>query len=138
MATMTSDRFSLGAFYCAHTRVAAIVRAVTATLGIWAISVFIGRVDLAVDGKAIGPVAVVVVTLLAGLAGWGLLALLERRTARAWPIWRTIAIIVLVLSMLGPIGADTSLGRTTLSVMHVFAGAIVITGFAPRSRRPSL
>jgi hypothetical protein len=135
MATMISDRFSLGAFYCAHTRVAAVVRAVAATLGIWAISTFIGRVDLSVDGRAVGPISIVVATLLAGLAGWGLLALVERRTARAWPIWRAIAIVVLVLSMLGPLGADTGAGKTTLSVMHAFAGAILITGFAPRTRR---
>jgi len=128
-------RTSLENLACTWPRAATILGAVIANLVIWAISTYVGQVDLHVNGTDVGPVLVAGVTLLAGLVAWGLLAFLERRMANAWKIWRNIALAVLVISMIGPLGADEALGKTTLSLMHVFAGAIIIKGFSNTVRK---
>ena len=119
----------------AHPRAWIILGAIIANLVIWTISRYAGHVDLSVNGSDVGPFAVVIVTLLAGLVAWGLLVFLEQRTANAWTIWRNIALVVLVISLLGPLGADKAPGKTTLSLMHVFAGAIIIKGFSNTVRK---
>jgi hypothetical protein len=115
----------------------AIVAAVIAALTVYLITTWVGQVDLTVNNgeMTIRAVDVVLATLVAGLFAWGLLALLERRTARAWTIFRAIAIAVLIVSMLGPLGADEALGKTALSLMHVFAAVIIIKGFSRTARR---
>jgi uncharacterized membrane protein len=128
-------RFSFGDLACEYPRAATVLGATLATLAIWAISTYAGQVDMTVNGSKVGPLDVALATLVAGLAGWGLLAFLERRTKSAWTIWRNIAIAVLVLSMLGPIGAEEASGRTALSVMHAFAGAIIIRNFSRTAPR---
>jgi Family of unknown function (DUF6069) len=45
------------------------------------------------------------VTILAGLAAWGLLAVLERFTPRARAVWIAIALVALALSLAGPLSA---------------------------------
>lgn len=130
-------RFSPGDLSCAWPRAMAILGAVIATLVIYLVTTYVGQVDLTVnDGETkVGAAEVVFATLVAGLVAWGLLALLERSTDRAWPIFRAIAIAVLVLSMLGTLGADEALGKTALSVMHVFAAVIIVRGFSRTTRR---
>lgn len=136
MASHTfAGSFSPHDLACTYPRAATIVGAVVANLAIWTVSRYVGQVHLRANGMDIGPFAVGGVTLLIGLGAWGLLAFLERRTANAWPIWRNIALAVLVISMLGPLGADEALGKTALSLMHVFAGAIIIKGFSNTVRR---
>lgn len=130
-------------FYCSlfrtrsSQRINTIISAVVAAMAIWAISTFIGGVDLSVNDGAleVGLLDVVVVSAGVGLVGWGLLAFLERQTSRAWTIWRTIAIVLLIVSMLGALGADTTLGRTTLSLLHAAVGVILIKGFSATIRR---
>lgn len=137
MATpSTFGRIAPAAFLRGHARLRTVINATLATLGIWFVAHVIGGVDLTTPQGEVGPIAVALTTLLVGFAGWGLLALLERRTARAWTIWRTIAIVVLVVSLLGPVGAETGSGRIVLSVMHAFTAAILITGFARTVGRP--
>jgi hypothetical protein len=79
------------------------------------------------DDQTIGFAQVIVVTLLVGGIAWGLLALLERMTSRAAAIWTAIAIIVFVLSLLGPLGSglDTS-SKIVLACMHVGSAAPII------------
>lgn len=79
------------------------------------------------DEQTIGFAQVIVVTVLVGLVASGLLALLERTTSRATVIWTAIAIIVFVLSLLGPFesGADTS-SKVVLACSHVGAMATII------------
>ncbi|MFE9813982.1 DUF6069 family protein [Streptomyces sp. NPDC005773] len=83
---------------------------------------------------------VAVVALLASLAGWGLLAALERFTAgRARTIWIWVAGAVLVVSFLPFIG-DTMNGgtRASLALMHLAVAAVLIPGLAggPPGRTP--
>ncbi|HYH11183.1 MAG TPA: DUF6069 family protein [Thermomicrobiales bacterium] len=79
------------------------------------------------DDQTIGFAQVILVTALVGLVAWGLLALLERVTARAAAIWTTIALVVFLLSMLGPLdgGVDTS-SKVVLALMHIGAAATII------------
>ena len=50
------------------------------------------------DERTIGFAPVIVVTLVAGLVAWGLLALLERVTASAKTVWTAVAVAVFLLS----------------------------------------
>lgn len=113
-------------------RLLTIAAAVAATLAVWLAAVPILGVELAAraGGRTIevGPGAVVIATVVAGLAGWALLALLERLTLRARAIWTAIAAAVLVLSMLGPLGGIGAASQLTLALMHLAAGAVVIAG----------
>jgi hypothetical protein len=79
------------------------------------------------DDQTIGFARVIVVTTLAGLVAWGLLALLERSTSRAKAIWTAVAVIVFVLSLLGPLGSGVNTSSTVvLASMHVGAAATII------------
>jgi hypothetical protein len=125
-----------------RTRLIAVFGAVLANLVVWAIAVPLAGIDLTVDTGAgrteVGPAAVAVVTMLAGLLGWTLLGLLQRRTRRAVPIWTAVAVAVLVVSLAGPLGAATTTAAgVTLVGMHLMAGAIVIPLLArTAARRP--
>lgn len=113
-------------------RLLTIAAAVAATLVVWLAAVPILGVELAAQTGGgtieVGPGAVVIATVVAGLAGWALLALLERLTPRARVIWTAIAAAVLVLSMLGPLGGIGAASQLTLALMHLAAGAVIIAG----------
>lgn len=118
-----------------YPRLSVVLGATLAVLVVWSVSVYIGRVDLSVpigsETREVGPVAVTAATLVLGGIGWGSLRLLERRTDRAWTIWKWTAIAVTVISMfLGPITAETGPGKVTLGILHAVAAAIVIRGFS--------
>ena len=88
-------------------RALAVLGSVAATLAVWAVAVPLAGVGLVVrvgSGSAtqeIGPAMVAIVSVLVGLAGWGLLAVLEHFTTRPRGIWIAIAVIVLLLSRPG-------------------------------------
>ncbi|MEU4560742.1 DUF6069 family protein [Actinoplanes sp. NPDC023936] len=100
---------------------------------LWAVNDPWGGHDLVVDQGAIGPVAVVVTALLAGVAAWALLVILERRSRRPARTFRVIASIVLLLSLAGPLGAGGDL-TTTLALigMHLTVGLALILGLPGR------
>ncbi|MEJ3742556.1 DUF6069 family protein [Actinomycetes bacterium KLBMP 9797] len=103
----------------------------------WAVNDPWAGLDLAVrqgDGvQHVGPAAVAVTALIAGLAAWGLLALLERTIRRPVLTYRISASIVLILSLAGPLGSgvDTS-SRLVLLGMHLTVGAALIIGLPGR------
>ncbi len=71
----------------------------------------------------------VAVPLLAGLAAWGLLALLERRGAKGVRAWRIIGTVFLAVSLLGPLGLGTGAGTlVVLLLMHLSVGAVLLLG----------
>lgn len=114
-----------------RSRLWAVLAATTATLAGWVIAVPLAGVDLVADSggtvQRVTPVAVAVATLLAGLAAWGLLALLERLTTRARPVWTVVALVVLLLSLLGPVGGGVGTAATaTLVAMHLAAAAVLV------------
>ncbi|WP_182607050.1 DUF6069 family protein, partial [Streptomyces alkaliphilus] len=75
---------------------------------------------------------VVISVAVLSLAGWGLLALLERLApARARVLWIGIASAVVLVSLLGPLfGEGLSAGnRLTLICLHLAVGAVLIPGY---------
>lgn len=122
-------------------RALAVLGSVAATLAVWAVAVPLAGVGLVVrvgSGSAtqeIGPAMVAIVSVLVGLAGWGLLAVLEHFTTRPRGIWIAIAVIVLLLSLSGPLSAGETVGsKVALTAMHLVAALILIPLFARSAR----
>ncbi|MET2717413.1 DUF6069 family protein [Streptomyces harbinensis] len=68
--------------------------------------------------------------VLAAAAGWGLLALLERFTARGLRTWTIVALVVLLVSFMPLFGIEADGGTTAaLALMHLAVGAAVIPLF---------
>jgi hypothetical protein len=119
-------------------RAITVAAATAGALLLWAVNDPWAGIDLAVrqggTTQHIGPVAVAFAALIAGLAAWGLLALLERTVRRSMVTYRIIASIVLVLSLAGPLGSGVGTGsRLVLAGMHLTVGAALIIGL-PRRR----
>jgi hypothetical protein len=106
----------------------------------WAIEVPLLGVRLTVRFGAMHPQSVAAgqvigAALAAGLIGWLLLAVLDRRTPRARTIWTVTALLVLALSLLLPLAAGTTAAAVTgLLVLHLTVGAVVIPGLARTAR----
>ena len=119
-------------------RITAVFGTVAANTLVWTVAVPVLGVDLSVrtggGTMEVGLTAVSVVTMLAGLLGWTLLGLL-RRTRRPARTWTWIACAVLLVSLLGPLGAVTGGGVVTLLAMHLIAGAGLIPALARTARR---
>lgn len=116
-------------------RAGTIVIAFVSTLVIWALCTLLVGVDLIVDQGGPQPVRLLSVAgapIISGLAGWGLLALLERLLdTRGRAVWRVIAIAVGVLSLISPVMAGlTAATIGWLLAFHVVVGAILIIGFS--------
>jgi hypothetical protein len=100
----------------------------------------VSGLDLAVaaaGGAAqVGLPAVVATALAAGLAGWAVLAGLERWARRPHRTWRALAVGVLVLSLLGPVtSALTPSAAGGLIALHVATGVALLALPAGRLRR---
>jgi hypothetical protein len=101
-------------------------------VAVWAIEVPLLGIQLqtqfgnaAPQGVGIG--AVVVSSLVGSLARWGLLAILERRYARARTIWTGIAIAALLASFSLPVSAGTTTTtKVALAMMHLAVAAVLI------------
>lgn len=75
--------------------------------------------------------------LVAGLLGWLLLAVLDRRSPRARAVWTGTAVAFLAVSLTLPLTAATTASAALgLIILHLVAGAAVIPGMA-RSATPS-
>jgi hypothetical protein len=80
---------------------------------------------------------VVSAALAASLAGWGVLALLERLTSRARRIWTAIAVAVLLVSLVPLLVAEAAIVTVVyLALMHVAVGTVLIPGL-PGGGSPS-
>jgi hypothetical protein len=67
------------------------------------------------------------VSALAGLAGWALLAVLERWTCSARSIWTSLACVFALVSLLGPLGATTTSATVSLTCLHLAVAAVLIS-----------
>lgn len=115
-------------------RALTVVAAAGAALLVWAVADPIGGAGMHARGRHVGPAAVIVFTLLAGLAGWGLLAVLERRAKRPGRTWGITAGIVLGVSLTGPLDSEGPGTYVALMAMHLVVGAILITGLGRTAR----
>jgi hypothetical protein len=87
-------------------------------------------VDTGSGVQPVGVVGAIVATVVTGLAGWGLLTLLERFTKSPRIIWTVTAVVFLLFSLLGPLGAITAGAKMALISLHLLVGAIIIPVFA--------
>jgi hypothetical protein len=103
----------------------------TATAG-WGIAHSLLGIEMTVGSddslRHVDSLAVTLTALGVGFAAWGLLTLLERHTANARAVWTRIAVGVLAVSLLGPLGATTGSALTALAVLHLLVGGIIISG----------
>jgi hypothetical protein len=117
----------------AVTRLTAVVAAVLAALAVWTIARPVFGIRLR-PPDGFGPASdidalnVVFASAFTSLAGWGLLALLERLTIYARTIWGIVAVSVLLLSLVTPLFGTgiTAANRTALLLMHLAVGAVLI------------
>lgn len=122
-------------------RAGTLAAASIAASAIWVVAVPVAgfKIDVhfGTSTRAVGLASILIVPLIAGGAGWALLAILERMTARARSIWTILGWSILVLSVLGPlclgVGASSAV---TLITMHIAVGVTLIFGLtrfaAPR------
>lgn len=111
-----------------------------AALAVWVVAGPVLGTDLAAlpspgAGAAleITPSAVVISSVVAGLLGWAVLALLERFTARAATAWRWVAGAATLLSLGGPLTLAEGVGATvTLTLMHLVVAAVLIPALPGR------
>ena len=127
-----------GALRMRGARALGVLAAAAAAAAVWAIAVPLFGVQLQVRfGSAlqsVGIEAVLISSLLGSLFGWGVLALLEQRTARARTIWTGLATAGVLASLSLPLIAGATIStKATLAVMHLAVGAVLI----PAMRRAS-
>jgi hypothetical protein len=122
-------------------RTLAVLLAVVVTLVVWAVETYLLGIDLQarpVPGsapQAVGVPAVASATLLAGLAAWALLAILERVTPSARTVWVAVAVVALLVSLAAPLnGAVTAAAAIGLATMHVAAAATLVPLLARSAR----
>jgi hypothetical protein len=90
--------------------------------------------------QGIGLDYVIGMSLGASLAGWALLAVLERRSAHGRTIWTRIAVVVALASLSLPfIAGTTTSTKAALALMHVAVAIVLIPTLrrGPSTRRLS-
>ena len=115
-------------------RPVAVVLGVLAALAVWGVSELVFGID--VRQPAFGPGVpqdltagpIVVASVVAGLAAWLALAVLERLTRHARAAWVTLATLVLAASLGAPLsgrGIDEQ-SRLVLALLHLTVGTLLI------------
>jgi hypothetical protein len=109
---------------------AVVAAGMAAGLVVWAVVRLLG-VELTVASGSgttqVDVVDVLVATVVAGVAAWGVFALLLRwRRARWWPFVGSTA---LAISIIGPSYLADGLSAVSLICLHVAVGAVLIMGF---------
>ena len=134
--TIRSDVREIGAGTRRRNRALAVVGAVGAAVGVWVVGEPLLGYDMIIkaDGQEpqdLGASAVVMFSLFFSLLGWALLALLERVTAHARPIWTVVALVVLAVSFFFPLFTIEASGGTkvALALTHVAVAAVLIPVF---------
>jgi hypothetical protein len=121
-------------------RSAAVLAAVAGALVGWVIAGPVSGIDLTVtvnnEPTTVGPLDAGATALAAGLAAWGILALMERAGEDARRHWTTLALTVLVLSLAGPLtAAETTAATLALLGLHLLVGGILIVSLRASAGR---
>jgi Family of unknown function (DUF6069) len=131
-ATNTLEYTTAATARVARSRALSVAGATLAASAVWVVAVGLLGAHLLVRFGAgapqtVGIGLVVGASLVASLCAWGLLALLERRIARARTIWTVAAVVVLLVSLSLPLTAGVALStKAALALMHVAAASILI------------
>ncbi len=119
-----------------RSRLVAVAAATAAALVVWVVAgPVLGnslRVQTGPDASPmeVGPVSVIATAVIASLAGWALLAVLERLVARPARVWTVIAVAAAALSMAGPLTSGLTTTTTiVLAAMHLVVAAVLIRLF---------
>lgn len=124
-------------------RLVAVALAVLASLAVWIVAEILVGTDLRAPSPGgaettndVNAGLVAGTSLTASLAGWALLAVLERLTTRARKVWMGIATAVLIVSLGGPLSATgiTAANKAWLAAMHVAVGVTLIPLLARTSK----
>jgi hypothetical protein len=113
-------------------RILGVAGAVAAAVTVWAVAVPVLGIDLSFRFGNTAPQTVVFgvvagFTLGASLAGWGILAALERRMSNGRDIWTAVALVVLFASLGLPLaGGTTFSSQIALAMMHLAAAGVLI------------
>jgi FtsH-binding integral membrane protein len=117
---------------------AVVAAGMAAGLVVWAVVRLLG-VELTVESGSgttqVDVVDVLLATLVAGLAAWGVFALLLRRRRARW--WPFVGSTALAISMLGPSYLADGISAVSLICLHILVGVVLITGFMRAVPRPS-
>jgi hypothetical protein len=116
-----------------RSRLAVIGVTVAAALALWALLAPLAGVELEAEQGTrlihVGAGSVLFASAAMAFAGWGLLAVLERRTLIARKVWTILAVAACILSLgsplVGGIGVGAKLG---LAAFHLVVGGTVILG----------
>lgn len=102
---------------------------------VWMTGVALGVGDVIVDTggamQQVSAVSVAVAGLIAGLAGWGVRALIGKlagNARRGQVIWLVLSGLVLLISLMGVMGATTPGAMLVLLSEHVAVGLVVMLG----------
>ena len=118
-------------------RILAVVGGAAASLAVWAVAGPLAGVDLRVHAgsraEQVGPATVIIVSVLAGLVAWALLAVLERFTPRARAAWTVNALVALAVSLAGPLtSGTTTAAKLALAGMHVATAVVLVLALPGR------
>jgi predicted permease len=122
-----------------RTRALGVAGAVIAAAAVWAVAVPLLGIHLMIRfgnaaAESVGIDFVVGASLIGSLLGWGLLAILERRTSRARTIWTVVAMTVVLVSLSLPLTAGTTAStKVVLATMHLAVAAVLIPALRGRS-----
>jgi hypothetical protein len=117
------------------------VVALTAVVAVaaWVLLTQLGgvRLEAPMGGQVrdVGLAAVVVSALVAAGAGTGLLRVLEARTAAGLGIWTVVAVLVCLLSLVGPGSAPTTAAVAGLASLHLVVALVLVVGLRAVRRR---
>lgn len=126
-------------------RLAVVGGATVMALCVWFVAEVVLGLDLRRPAASVGAraeeidaVHVVLSAAVGSFAGWALLAVAERLTARPRRVWTVIAVVAFVVTLGGPLSGSgiTSSNRLALVLMHVVVAAVVIPALARTARAP--
>jgi hypothetical protein len=134
---MTTDRQHRPSIRSSSHPAWVVAEATAVALVIWYVADLAGvglKVHSGGSTRSVGAAEVMFVSLLVGIAGWGVLNVVQRRVARPIRTWRTIASVVLLLSFMGPLAEAVGTATTVaLFALHLGTGSVLI---AQLPRRP--
>jgi hypothetical protein len=145
MATTTINHAASATDHTVRNRALGVVGAVLGAVVVWTIAVPLLGAHLFIRfgtgaAQGIGFDYVIGMSLGASLAGWALLAVLERRSAHGRTIWTRIAVVVALASLSLPfIAGTTTSTKAALALMHVAVAIVLIPTLrrGPSTRRLS-